>query len=99
MGFKKMAAMCCAVLLTDHGMRMDCGLIVLEGNITDERQQLELFVQRDGGVIFLVAPVKPAQLNGRKSANRLKLAAATFCCIENSFKPSASSSPVSKISA
>jgi hypothetical protein len=38
MAFEKMAAVRRAVLLTDHGMRMDCWLIVLEGNITDERQ-------------------------------------------------------------
>jgi len=42
-----MAAVCSAVLLADYGMRVHNRLSVLQGDVTNERQEFHLFVENN----------------------------------------------------
>src|SRR5581483_10794907 len=58
---KEVPAMGRAVLLADDRMRMNDGLSVLQRHVPNERQELQLLIQRDRWFIRLRVPTKPAQ--------------------------------------
>ena len=56
-------------------MRMHLGLTVLQGDVSNEREELDLFLKLDHCLILLGLPVKPAEFDIAQGTDRLETAA------------------------
>lgn len=62
-GAQQMAAMSRSIFPSNDDMRMNLRLVVFEGDISNQREQLNLFLKFDCSLIFLRLPVKPAKFD------------------------------------
>src|ERR1700723_2942369 len=67
-----------AVLPPYNNVGVNLRLIALEGYVANQRKQLHLFIQFAGHVIFLVPPIKPAELDPRQGPDSSKTATREF---------------------
>jgi hypothetical protein len=52
-----------AVASADHGMGMNLGLSVFEGNVADQGKQFDLLAKRDRWLVLLRFPIEPSELH------------------------------------
>jgi hypothetical protein len=60
---QQMSSMCGPVAPSDHHMRMNLRLAILQSNVSDQRKQFNLLLKPDRCLIFLRFPVEPPQLH------------------------------------
>jgi hypothetical protein len=80
-----------------HHVRVDLRLSVLEGDVANERKQVQLLNENAGWIALFRFPVEPTQLRVRKRADGFKLLPSKPCPFANCCNSPATSSPVSKI--
>lgn len=75
MGLEQVSAVRGAVLAGDDHVRVDLGLVVFKGDVADEGEEFELFLEITGNFILLGFPVEPGEFGVRESADGFEAAA------------------------
>src|SRR5438874_5773933 len=71
--FEQMASVCGTICLADHKVSMNLGSSILQCYIADKRKHLNLFIQPDANVLFLL-PIEVSERDIPQSAYRSEVA-------------------------
>lgn len=74
-GLLEMSAVGGAVAAADDDVGVDLGLSVVEGDVSEEGEQLDLLVEVHGGLVLLRFPVEPGEADGREGSDGVEAAA------------------------